>query len=123
MSEQDLKLRTKQFAIRIIKLVQYLNEHGPVAAKILANSQLIRSGTAAAANYRAACRCKSRKDFISKMGTEIEECDETQLWLELLSDSGLVKNELLKELLQESGELTAIMTASKNSAIKNQRLK
>ncbi len=57
------------------------------------------------------------------MGTEIEECDETQLWLELLSDSGLVKNELLKELLQESGELTAIMIASKNSTIKNQRLK
>lgn len=79
MSEQDLKLRTKQFAIRIIRLAQYLNERGPVAAKILVNSQLIRSGTAVAANYRAACRCKSRKDFISKIGTEIEECDETQL--------------------------------------------
>lgn len=89
--------------------------------KILANSQLIRSGTAVAAGYRAACRCKSRKDFISKMGTEIEECDETQLWLELLLDSGLVKNELLKELLKESSELTAIMTSSKNSAIKNQQ--
>ena len=73
-----------------------------------------------AANYRAACRCKSRRDFISKIGTVIEECDETQLWLELLRDAGLVKAELIKELLLEAGELTAIMTSSKSSAIKNQ---
>ena len=81
---------------------------------------MIRSGTGVASGYRAACRCKSRKDFISKMGTLIEECDETQLWLELLSESGLVKTNLLKDLLKESAELTAIMTTSKNSAIKNQ---
>ncbi len=120
MTPEELKARTKTFAIRIIKLVQYINQHGPEAAKVLANRQLLRSGTAVAANYRAACRCKSRKDFISKMGTEIEECDETQLWLELLVESGLVKPELIKDLLKESGELTAIMTASKNSAINNQ---
>jgi four helix bundle protein len=120
LDEKELKLRTKKFAIRIIKLVQYLNERGPIAAKIIANSQLLRSGTAVASNYRAACRCKSRKDFISKMGTEVEECDETQLWLELLVGSGLVKGSLIMDLFQESAELTAIMTASKNSAIKNQ---
>lgn len=120
MTQEELKQRTKEFAIRIIKLVQYLNGQGPVAAKIIANSQLLRSGTAVASGYRAACRCKSRKDFISKMGTEVEECDETLLWLELLLESGLVKAALLKEILQESRELTAIMTASKNSAIKNQ---
>lgn len=120
MTPEELKARTKIFAIRIIKLVQYINQHGPEAAKVIANRQLLRSGTAVAANYRAACRCKSRKDFISKMGTEIEECDETQLWLELLVDSGLIKPDLVKDLLKESGELTAIMTASKNSAIKNQ---
>ncbi len=97
MPEKDLKKRTKSFAIRIIKLAQYLNEHGSAAARVIANKQLIRSGTAVAANYRAACRCKSRKDFISKMGTEIEECDETQLWLELLTESGLVKKDLIKE--------------------------
>jgi four helix bundle protein len=123
MDEQELKLRTKKFAIRIIKLVQYLNEHGPVAAKIIANSQLLRSGTAVAANYRAACRCKSRKDFISKMGTEVEECDEAQLWLELLAESGLVKIHLVKDLFKESSELTAIMTSSKNSAVRNQEKK
>jgi four helix bundle protein len=120
MDADELKRRTKNFAIDIIKLVQYINENGPVAAKIIANKQLIRSGTGVASNYRAACRCKSRKDFISKMGTEVEECDETQLWLELLDESGLINHAILKDLLKESGELTAIMTASKNSAIKNQ---
>lgn len=123
MNQDDLKSRTKQFAIRIIKLVQHLNEHGPIAAKIIANKQLIRSGTAVASGYRAACRCQSRKDFIAKMNIEVEECDETQLWLELLTDSRLVKLHLIKDLLKESGELTAIMTASKNSAIKNQSKK
>lgn len=122
MGEKDLKKRTKSFAIRIIKLVQYINEHGSVAAKIISNKQLIRSGTGIASNYRAACRCKSRKDFISKMGTVIEEADETQLWLELLEESNLVEPSLIKDLLKESGELTAIMTSSKNSAIKNQEI-
>jgi four helix bundle protein len=96
------------------------NEHGPIAAKILGNKQLIRSGTGVASGYRAACRCKSRKDFISKMGTVVEEIDETQLWLELLVESGLVSGYLLKDLLQEAGELVAIMTKSRTTAIKNQ---
>jgi four helix bundle protein len=120
MESKELQHRTKIFAIRIVKLVQYLNEHGPHGAKVIANSQLLRSGTAVAANYRAACRCKSRRDFISKISTVVEEADETQFWLELLIESGLVKITLVKDLLQEAGELTAIMTASKNSAIRNQ---
>ncbi len=103
-------------------MVQYLNAHGPVGAKIIGNSQLLRAGTAVAANYRAACRGKSRKDFISKIGTVAEESDETQLWLELLIESGLIEQALVKDLLQESGELTAIMTSSRNSAIKNQKI-
>ena len=120
MAEKDLKKRTKDFAIRIIKLVQHINERGSVAAKIIANGQLIRSGTGVAANYRAACRCKSRKDFISKIATVVEEADETQFWLEILIESGLIQLNLIKDLLQEAGELTAIMTSSRNSAIKNQ---
>lgn len=103
MPERDLKIRTKAFAVRIIKLVKYFNECGPLTAKIIADRQLLRSGTSVAANYRAACRCKSRRDFISKIGTVIEECDETQLWLELLRDAGLVKAELIKELLIRGG--------------------
>lgn len=101
-------------------MVQYINEHGQTATKIIANGQLLRSGTAISANYRAACRSKSRKDFISKMGTVVEESDETQHWLELLTESGLLKVDLIKDLLQEAGELTAIMTTSRQSAIKNQ---
>jgi len=121
MNAKELQERTKKFAIRIIKLVKYLNKYGSVSAKVIANGQLIRSGTAVAANYRAACRCKSRRDFISKIGTVVEESDETQLWLELLVESNLVKLELVKDLLKESGELTAIMTKSRVSAIKNQQ--
>lgn len=123
MAEEDLKKRTKAFAIRIIKFVQYLNVRGSVAAKIIANKQLIRSGTAVASAYRAACRSQSRNDFIAKMNIEVEECDESQLWLELLIESGLVKANIIQQLLAESGELTAIMTASRNSAIKNKRIK
>lgn len=121
--ERDLKKRTKIFSIKIIKLVEYINENCGVAAKIIANGQLIRSGTAIGSNYRAACRCKSRKDFISKMGTVVEKVDETQYWLELLDETNLVKHEKLIDCLQESAELTAIMTASRNSAIINQTKK
>ncbi len=120
MEQKDLKDRTKKFALEVIKLVRYINENGPTEAKILANGQLLRSGTAVAANYFAACRSKSRKDFISKMGTVVEEADETQLWLELLLSSGLIEAEPLEKLLKESAELTAIMTSSRNSAIRNQ---
>lgn len=120
MGEWDLKKRTKIFAINIVKFTQYINEHGSVAAKIIADRQLLRSGTAVAANYRAACRCKSRKDFISKMGTVVEEADETQFWLELLKDSNLINENKVKDLLLEANELTAIMTSSRNSAINNQ---
>ena len=117
--ERDLKKRTKIFAIRIVRLVSHINKNGPAAAKIIGNGQLLRSGTSVAANYRAACRCKSRKDFISKINIVIEESDETQLWLEILVETNLVESELAGDLLREAGELTAIMTASKNSAVKN----
>jgi four helix bundle protein len=121
MVELDLKKRTKIFAIKIIKFVEYVNQHGSVVAKIIANRQLLRSGTGIASNYRAACRSKSRKDFISKIGTVVEEADETQFWLEIIMESGLVNRELVRELFKEVSELTAIMTTSRNSAIKNQK--
>jgi four helix bundle protein len=121
MVEQDLKKRTKIFAIKIIKFVEYVNQHGSIVAKIIANRQLLRSGTGIASNYRAACRSKSRKDFISKIGTVVEEADETQFWLEIIMESGLVNRELVRELFKEVSELTAIMTTSRNSAIKNQK--
>jgi four helix bundle protein len=116
MSEADLKKRTKAFALRILKLVDVLPKS--TAGRALA-SQIVRSGTSVAANYRAACRAKSPADFISKMGNVEEEADETLLWLELLEESGLVSPAKLTAIKQEADELTAITVASIKTARRN----
>ena len=113
MNEQELKLRTKQFALRVIKLVESLPQDQ--VGRVLGN-QLLRAGTSVGANYRAACRSKSAADFISKMGTVEEEADESAYWLELLSDSGRIKAKKISSLAQEAGELTAIAVSSINTA-------
>ena len=120
MKPKDLQDRTKKFALRIFKLAEFLEKHS--IGKFIGR-QIFRCGTSVAANYRAACRAKSAKDFISKLGIVIEESDETAFWLELLSESGIVKNAQVVELLKESNEIIAIMVSSRNSAIKNQRQK
>ncbi len=118
MDPKELKEKTKQFAIKIIKLAQYLEKNcGNVGRKL--GDQVLRSGTGVFGNYRAVCRCKSAKDFISKMGTVVEEADETLGWLELLVASGVVPLSLVQDLLKEADELTAIMTSSRNTSIKN----
>ena len=118
MDSNELKARTKKFAIRIIKLAQYLEKnHGNVGRKL--GDQLLRSGTSIYSNYRAACRCKSAKDFISKMGTVVEESDETLGWLELLIAAAIIDLSLVEDLLVEANEITAIMASSRNTAIKN----
>ena len=81
MTPQDLKLRTKQLALRVLKLVAALPK--TIEARAIAN-QLVRCGTSVAANYRAACRARSKAEFVAKMGVVLEEADETQLWLELI---------------------------------------
>ncbi len=81
--------------------------------------QLIRCGTSVGANYRAACRSRSKVEFIAKIGIVIEEADESIYWLEIIIESGLIKKELIEPLLKEADELTAIMVASRKSAIKN----
>lgn len=113
MKGADLQVRTKKFAVRVIKLVQFLNKD-KISAII--GKQVLRSGTSVAANYRAACHAKSAKDFINKLAIIIEEADETMFWLELLVDASLVKENLTKDLYQEARELTAIMVASRKSA-------
>ncbi len=89
MTNQELKNRTKKFALRIIKLVNQLPN--TKAGNTIAN-QIIRSGTSVGANYRAACRSRSARDFISKITIAEEECDETQFWLELINETGLLNN-------------------------------
>lgn len=115
MEERDLKLRTKAFALRILKLVDSLP--GRVSARVLAN-QIARSGTSVAANYRAACRGRSKQEFIAKLGIAEEEADETELWLELIEDHGLFPGHKLADLRREAGELTAILAASKLTAVR-----
>jgi four helix bundle protein len=110
----DLKARTKQFALRVMKMVDTLPRtiQGRTIAK-----QIIRSATSVAANYRAACRARSRAEFIAKIGVVEEEADESCFWLELIIDSGWLTDERIRLLLSEAGELVAIMAASRKSAI------
>jgi len=82
-------------------------------------NQLIRSGTSVAANYRAACRGRSKAEFVAKLGTVEEEADESCLWLELTIESGLMEEKMVAGLLKEANEITAIMAASKISARNN----
>jgi four helix bundle protein len=119
MSEPDLKKRTKGFALRILKLVDALPK--TTAGRALA-SQIVRSGTSVAANYRAACRAKSIADFIAKMGIVEEEADETLFWIELLEESALVSAAKLIAIKQEANELIAITVASIKTARHNRTL-
>lgn len=113
MQKSDLKLRTKQFALRIIRLVRALPKTTEGRA---IGMQIIRSGTSVAANYRSACRARSVAEFIAKLGIVLEEADETGLWLELIIESGLIQEKLVIPLLRESSEIVAIMTSSVISA-------
>ena len=113
MTRAEFKTRTKAYALRIIKLADALPRDR--ISQTLGH-QLVRSGTSVAANYRASIRAKSAADFISKMGTVEEECDESLFWLELLGDSGRVKPARLTHLIQEGGEILAITVASIKTA-------
>jgi four helix bundle protein len=112
----DLLDRTKQFALATIKFCEALpkDETGRILSR-----QLLRSGTSVGANYRAAHRAKSKADFISKMGTVLEEADESVYWIELLSDAGKVNLIMSAPLRQEADELVAIAISSIKTARRN----
>ena len=110
---RDLRIRTKEFALRVIRLVNSL-EYGKSTDVI--GKQLLRSGTSVGANYRAACRGRSTAEFIAKMGIVEEEADESVYWMELLVEGKLVRAELLDELIHEANELVAIVVASIKTA-------
>jgi len=112
----DLKERTKQFALRIMRVVRSLP---PGLEGRMIGRQLLRSGTSVAANYRAVCRARSRAEFLSKLGIVIEEAAETAFWLELLSDAGLIPESRLKDLRSEANQLVAIFNASRTTAKKS----
>jgi four helix bundle protein len=118
-TSEELKQRTKEMSLNILRLVATVpkTREGDVIAK-----QIIRSATSVAANYRAACKARSRADFINKIGIVKEEADETTLWLEYLLELSLVDKNRCLQLLQETKELVAIFAASAITA-KSKRVK
>ena len=116
MDAEELKRRTKRFGLDVIRLVESLPPSQ--TAKVIGN-QLLRSALSVGANYRAACRARSKADFISKVGITIEEADESQHWLDMLSEAGIASQDKLKPLAKEADELVAILTASAKTAREN----
>ena len=113
MNPEELKTRSKKFALRVLNFADQLPRG--LKGRVLSD-QLARAGTSAAANYRAACKARSRAEFIAKLGVAEEEADEVQFWLELICEDNLVPARLLTDLQQEARELTAIFAASRKSA-------
>jgi four helix bundle protein len=110
---EALKDRTKQFALRIIRVIRSL----PSGAEgRIIGHQLLRSGMSVAANYRAVCRARSRPEFLAKLSIVIEEADESAFWLELLVEAGLISEAKLKDLKSEANQLVAIFNASRTTA-------
>lgn len=114
--QEELKDRTKQFAIRIIKLFRALPKTDE--ARII-GKQVLRSGTSVGANYRAVCRARSGAEFIAKIGVVVEEADETVFWLELLVETEIISSKNMASLLDEANELLAIFAASQITAKRN----
>ncbi|MBP8862639.1 MAG: four helix bundle protein [Anaerolineae bacterium] len=118
MDEAAFKARTKQLALRVIRMVATLPKDE--AADVMGR-QILRSATAVGANYRAACRAKSTADMIAKLSIVEEEADETLYWLELFVESGLISESLLSSLMQETNEIVAMVVSSIKTLRQNQR--
>ena|SRR5438067_2153917 len=117
MNQQEMKKRTKDYARRIIKLCRAL-PNIPEGRRI--GDQIFRAGTSVGANYRAACRGRSKADFTSKLGIALEEADESLYWLEIIFEIKLVEPDLLKSLMKEGNEIVAILVASINTSKRSQ---
>ncbi len=109
---EALKQRTKDFALRIIRLFQVLPK--TEEARIIGR-QLLRSATSVAANYRATCRARSDDEFFSKISIVVEEADETLFWLELLLEANIIEKHLIASLLDESEQLVKIMNTIRHN--------
>ena len=112
----DLRVRTKKYALRIIRMYRSLPKSGE--AKVIGN-QVLRSGTSVGAQYREACRAKSPADFVNMMEGALKELDESAYWLELLVEAEIVPAEKLADLQKETDELIAIFVSSINTSKKN----
>jgi four helix bundle protein len=117
VSKAELLARTKAFGLRVLRLVDHLPR--TTSGRAIGN-QLVRSGTAIGANYRAACRSRSGAEFAAKLGVVAEEADETIYWLELIRDGDLLPSNKVTDLLREGDELTAIFTGGRRTSSTNQ---
>ena len=113
MTQDEMKMRTKQFALRVIRLVESLPN--TLVANVL-GKQLLRCGTSVGANYRSSCRAKSNADFISKLSIVEEEADESMFWMELLIEAKIIKENLLGNLMNEANQILSIVVASIKTA-------
>jgi four helix bundle protein len=113
MTNEELRERTKQFALRIIRLFRALPGKGDAQ---IVGQQLLRCGTSVGANYRAACRARSKAEFVARLGIVAEEADESVFWLEMIEESKMLNPKRLEEILKEARELTAIFSASLRTA-------
>jgi four helix bundle protein len=120
VDKRELLERTKSFALRSLKLVDHLPH--TMSGRAIGN-QLIRSATSVGANYRAACRSRSRAEFAAKLGVVAEEADESVYWLELVQEGKLLPDAKITELLREANELTAIFTSARRTSSRNQTSK
>jgi four helix bundle protein len=116
VKDNDLRNRTKTFALDVIRFCEKLPNDE--TCRVL-RRQLLRSGTSVGANYRAACRARSKLDFIAKLGIVSEEADESAFWIELLEEAGKIRSGQSRALLAEANELVAIAVSSINTARKN----
>jgi four helix bundle protein len=114
--KKDLPDRTKQFGLRVIRLVDSLPRRKSAA---VIGRQLLRSATSVGANYRSACRGRSRADFIAKLGIALEEADESLYWMEMLLEANLVPKPKMTGLIDEANQLVAILTTSAKTARAN----
>ena len=118
MDERELKERTKLFALRVIQLVDALPK--TLIGQTIGR-QLLKAGTSVGANYRAACRGRSREEFTAKLGIVEEEADESGFWMGIIIAADLLKKRLVEPLLNEADELVAIMVSSRKSVAKTNR--
>jgi four helix bundle protein len=112
MESEELKQRTKTFAINIVRFFKILPKNDE--ARII-GKQLLRCATSVGANYRAACRSRSKAEFYAKLCIVVEECDESIFWLELLGDTRIIGSEDHKEILKEANELLYIFSSSRKT--------
>ena len=113
MNQEQMKARTKDFAKKVIALCRQLP---PTREGRLVGDQFFRAGTSVGVNYRAACRARSKADFISKLSIVLEETDESLYWVEIIYENRIISSKLLTDLIKEAKELIAIFVSSLNTA-------